>query len=379
MSIPFNVPPVLGTEAAYLAEVLESRNLTGDGPFVKRCRTWFEQRLGCRAALLTGSCTHALETAALLADVGPGDEVIMPSFTFVSTANPFVLRGARIVFVDVRPDTMNLDERLIEAALTDRTRAIVPMHYAGVACAMDELQALADARGLAVIEDAAQGVLCRYRGRPLGTLSAAGSFSFHATKNISAGEGGLLAVNEPAWVERAEILREKGTNRQQFFRGQVDKYTWVDLGSSFVFDELRAAVLWAQLERADDIIADRLRSWRRYAAGLAGLVAAGRVEVQTVPAECEHNGHIFYIKCADLDERTRLVEHLKAAGISAVFHYVPLHSAPAGRKFGRFVGEDRYTTRDSERLLRLPLYYDMGDDAVDRVIEQVEAFYNRGR
>lgn len=373
--IPFNIPTITGKEKQYLSEVLNSTILTGDGPFVHRCRAWFERQLGCQAALLTGSCTQALELVALLADIGPGDEVVMPSFTFVSTASAFALRGATIVFVDVRPDTMNMDESRLAEALTTRTRLIVPVHYGGVSCDMNAINGIAQAHGALVVEDAAQGLMCTLEEKPLGTIGVAGAMSFHATKNYNSGEGGLLILNDDRWLERAEILREKGTNRKQFFRGQVDKYTWVDLGSSAVFDELRAAFLWAQLQAGSEILADRMDSWRRYATGLAPLVDAGTIEVQHIPLACQHNAHLFYIKTADLDERKRLIAFLKAADIYATFHYVPLHSSPAGQKYGRFAGEDRHTTRESERLLRLPLFYRMSPEQTDRVIERIRDFY----
>ena len=357
--------------------MLERREFTGDREYTKRCHAWFEAHLGCAAALLMSSCTDALEVAALLAEVGPGDEVIMPSFTFVSTANAFALRGATIVFVDVRPDTMNLDETRIEAAITPKTRAIVPVHYGGVSCDMDAINAIAAAHGLLVIEDAAQVLMATAGGRPVGTAGALAAFSFHATKNYTCGEGGLLAVNDPRFVARAEILRDKGTNRGQFFRGQVDKYTWVDLGSSFVIDEFRAAILFAQLEAAEAINARRTRAWHRYAAGLAPLAASGAIELQRVPDSCRTNAHLFYLKAADLAERTRLIAHLSADGIQALFHFVPLHSAPAGLRFGRFAGEDVHTTKDSERLLRLPMYDELTDAEVDHVVASVTRFYAR--
>ncbi len=375
MYISFNVPPYTGGEDAYIAEVIASRKLCGDGPMTKRCDAWLAQKTGAKKALLTTSGTHALDMAALLLNIGPGDEVIMPSFTFSSTANAFVLRGATIVFVDIRPDTMNLDEKRIEQAITERTRAIVPMHYAGVACEMDAILALAQKHGLAVVEDAAQAVMSSYKGRPLGSLGVLGCYSFHETKNYSMGEGGALLINDEGLIERAEILREKGTDRSRFLRGQVDKYTWTDLGSSFLPSELNAAYLLAQLERADEINDDRLASWQRYYELLAPLAAAGRIDLPTVPADCAHNGHIFYIKAADIEERARLIAFLKAREIGCVFHYVPLHSAPAGLRFSRFAGEDVYTTRESERLLRLPMYYGLPAEAVARVAEAVTAFY----
>ena len=356
--ISFNRPPLTGNEQQYVLEAMASPKISGDGPFGLKCQAWFEENLGCAKALLTPSCTHALEMAALLIDIQPGDEVIMPSYTFVSTANAFVLRGAKIVFVDIRPDTMNLDENLIEAAITPRTKAIVPVHYAGVACEMDTINAIAQRHNLFVIEDAAQGMMSTYKGRPLGSMGHLCAYSFHETKNFtSGGEGGLLIINDAQFVQRAEVLREKGTNRSQFFRGMVDKYTWVDLGSSYLPSELQAAYLWGQLEKAEVITNDRLTTWNAYYRAFAEIAAAGKVELPTIPEGCTHNGHMFYLKCADLNERSGLIEHLKQHGIMAVFHYVPLHTSPAGQRHGHFHGEDRYTTHDSERLVRLPMWY----------------------
>lgn len=356
--IPFNHPPITDNEQQYVLKAMRSAKISGDGHFGLKCQEWFEKNLGCVKALLTPSCTHALEMAALLIDIQPGDEVIMPSYTFVSTANAFVLRGAKIVFVDVRPDTMNLDENLIESAITPQTKAIVPVHYAGVACEMDTINAIARRHGLFVIEDAAQGMMSTYKGKPLGTLGHLGAYSFHETKNFtSGGEGGLLIINDEQFLHRAEVIREKGTNRSQFFRGMVDKYTWVDLGSSYLPSELQAAYLWGQLEMADAITADRLGTWNAYYTAFAALASAGKFELPVIPEGCVHNGHMFYLKCADLKERTALIEHLKQHDIMAVFHYVPLHTSPAGQRFGRFHGQNRYTTRDSERLLRLPMWY----------------------
>lgn len=356
--IHFNRPAFIGTEQPYVLEAMASPKISGDGPFGLKCQAWFEENLGCAKALLTPSCTHALEMAALLIDIQPGDEVIMPSYTFVSTANAFVLRGAKIVFVDIRPDTMNVDEGLIEAAITPRTKAIVPVHYAGVACEMDTINAIAQRHNLFVIEDAAQGMMSTYKGRPLGTLGHMAAYSFHETKNFtSGGEGGLLIINDARFVQRAEVLREKGTNRTQFFSGMLDKYTWVDLGSSYLPSELQAAYLWGQLEKAEVITNDRLTTWNTYSTAFTDIAAAGKVELPVIPEGCTHNGHMFYVKCTDMKERNALIDHLKQHGIMAVFHYVPLHTSPAGQRFGRFHGEDRYTTCESKRLLRLPLWY----------------------
>lgn len=358
--IPFNAPPVVGTEKDYLQSAIESGKLCGDGAFTRRCQQWMEQRFNVRKVLLTPSCTASLEMAALLIDIQPGDEVIVPSYTFVSTANAFVLRGARLVFVDIRPDTMNIDERKIEAAITEKTLAIVPVHYAGVACEMDTIMRIANAHKLWVIEDAAQGVMSTYKGRALGTIGHIGCFSFHETKNYTAGgEGGATLVNDAELVARAEIIREKGTNRSQFFRGQVDKYTWRDLGSSFLMSDLQAAYLWAQLEAADTINRQRLTLWQTYYDALLPLMQKGRIELPTLPAECNHNAHMFYIKLRDEADRERLIAWLKEAEILAVFHYIPLHSSPAGQQYGYFHGKDDYTTRESERLLRLPLFYNL--------------------
>lgn len=376
MNIVFNKPPVTGNEEQYIIKALQSPKISGDGHFGQKCQTWFEENLPCKKALLTPSCTAALELAALLIDIQPGDEVIMPSYTFVSTANAFVLRGAKIVFVDIRPDTMNIDEQLIEAAITDKTRAIVPVHYAGVACEMDAIMEIANRHQLFVIEDAAQGMMSTYKGQALGTIGHMGAFSFHETKNYtSGGEGGLLIINDDQFKERAEIIREKGTNRSQFFRGMVDKYQWVDVGSSYLPSELQAAFLWGQLERAEEINTNRLASWQAYYDALLPLQAAGKIELPTIPAACTHNAHMFYLKVADLDERTALLDHLKANDILAVFHYVPLHTAAAGEQFARFQGEDRYTTKESERLIRLPMWYGLPKDDQALVISAVEEFY----
>ena len=373
--IPFNVPPCTGNEMKYIGEAIAAHKICGDGAFTRRCNEWMEKRFHAHKVLLTTSGTTALDMASLLCDLKPGDEVILPSFTFSSSATAFAIYGARLVFVDVRPDTMNIDETKIEAAITDKTRVILAMHYAGVACEMDTIMDIARRHNLLVVEDAAQGVMSTYKGKALGTIGDFGCYSFHETKNYSMGEGGAVLVNNPAYVERAEILREKGTNRSKFYRGQVDKYTWVDIGDSFLPSELNAAYLWAQLEMADEINNDRLSSWQRYWDAFQDLAAAGRLTLPTIPTDCVHNAHMFYIKCKDLAERTELISFLKERDILAVFHYVPLHSAPAGLRFGRFHGEDRYTTAESDRLVRLPLYYKLTTEDQDCVIKAVRDFY----
>ncbi|MEF1300682.1 dTDP-4-amino-4,6-dideoxygalactose transaminase [Vibrio owensii] len=374
--IEFNRKPYTGNEDQYIQEVMQKHSICGDGEFTKKCHEWFQNHLGCERSLLTPSCTHALELAALLIDVKPGDEVIMPSYTFVSTANAFVLRGAKIVFVDIRPDTMNIDETLIEQAITDKTVAIVPVHYAGVACEMDTIMAIAQRHQLFVIEDAAQGVLSSYKGRPLGTIGDIGAFSFHDTKNYtSGGEGGLLVVNNPKFVERSEILREKGTDRNKFKRGMVDKYTWIDLGSSLLPSELQAAYLWGQMEVAEKINENRLASWNRYYKLLSELSQQGKIALPSMPEGCQHNAHMFYIKVADIEERTDLINFLKQKEIISVFHYVPLHSAPAGERFSRFSGEDNFTTQESEKIIRLPLWYGMEEHKVDAVVGAIESYF----
>ncbi|WP_380184479.1 dTDP-4-amino-4,6-dideoxygalactose transaminase [Kalamiella sp. sgz302252] len=374
--IPFNAPPVVGTELEYMQSAMGSGKLCGDGGFTRRCQQWMENRFGSRKVLLTPSCTASLEMAAILIDIQPGDEVIMPSYTFVSTANAFVLRGATIVFVDIRPDTLNIDEKLIEAAITEKTRAIVPVHYAGVACEMDAIMALAEKHKLYVIEDAAQGVMSTYKGKALGTIGHIGCFSFHETKNYTAGgEGGATLINDPKLVERAEIIREKGTNRSQFFRGQVDKYTWRDIGSSYLMADLQAAYLWAQLEEAKRINERRLRLWQNYYDALQPIAASGRITLPTIPADCEHNAHMFYIKLRDNDDRGALINWLKEAEILAVFHYIPLHSSPAGQRFGRFHGPDNHTQAESERLLRLPLFYNLSDNNQKTVINSLLSWF----
>ncbi|MEF1200584.1 dTDP-4-amino-4,6-dideoxygalactose transaminase [Vibrio owensii] len=374
--IEFNRKPYTGNEDQYIQEVMQKHSICGDGEFTKKCHEWFQNHLGCERSLLTPSCTHALELAALLIDVKPGDEVIMPSYTFVSTANAFVLRGAKIVFVDIRPDTMNIDETLIEQAITDKTVAIVPVHYAGVACEMDTIMAIAQRHQLFVIEDAAQGVMSSYKGRPLGTIGDIGAFSFHDTKNYtSGGEGGLLVVNNPKFVERSEILREKGTDRSKFKRGMVDKYTWIDLGSSLLPSELQAAYLWGQMEVAEKINENRLASWNRYYKLLSELSQQGKIALPSMPEGCQHNAHMFYIKVADIEERTHLINFLKQKEIISVFHYVPLHSAPAGERFSRFSGEDNFTTQESEKIIRLPLWYGMEEHKVDAVVGAIESYF----
>jgi len=374
--IVFNRPPFTGNEQKYLIQSMKSLKISGDGEFTQRCHRWFEERLGCEKALLTTSCTHALEMTAILIDIQPGDEVIMPSYTFVSTANAFALRGAKIVFVDVRPDTMNIDETLIEDAITEKTKAIVPVHYAGVACEMDTIMDIAERHNLFVIEDAAQGMMSSYKGKPLGTIGHFGTFSFHETKNYtSGGEGGLLIINDESFVTKAEIIREKGTNRSQFFRGMVDKYSWVDIGSSYLMNDLSAAYLWGQLDIADEINDERVTHWKMYYKGLEELQKKGALQLPVVPEACTHNAHMFYIKVENLKERTRLIEHLKYHGIQAVFHYVPLHSSPAGEKFGRFFGEDVHTTAESEKLIRLPLYYGIKQEEINSVIDTLNEYY----
>ncbi len=372
--IQFNVPPFVGKELNYIKEAIESKKICGDGAFTKKCNKWLEEQYKTSKALLTTSCTHALEMAALLSDIQPGDEVIMPSYTFVSTADAFALRGAKVVFVDIRPDTFNINEQLIEAAITPRTKAIVPVHYAGVGCEMDVIMDIAKRYHLYVVEDAAQGIQSTYKGQALGTIGDYGCFSFHETKNLSMGEGGALLIKDPKNVERAEIIREKGTNRSKFFRGEIDKYTWMDAGSSYLPSELNAAYLYAQLECADTVFKDRMETWETYYEHLKELEENGHVELPVIPEYCTHNAHMFYIKAKDLDERSELISYLKANGIGAVFHYIPLHSAPAGRKYGRFHGEDIYTTKESERIVRLPLYYGIGDKKYE-VIERLKEYY----
>ncbi len=376
-NISFNVPPYIGTEDKYLRQAIDSRKICGDGEFTKKCNAMFEEITGSKKVLMTTSCTSALEMAALLADIQPGDEVIMPSYTFVSTANAFVLRGAKIVFVDIRPDTMNINEKLIEDAITEKTKAIVPVHYAGVSCEMDAICKIAKEYNLIVIEDAAQGVMSFYKGKALGAIGDLGCYSFHETKNYSMGEGGAILINNEKNVERAEIIREKGTNRTKFFRGQVDKYTWVDVGSSYLQSELNCAYLYGQIENPNIINNDRLKSWNLYFELLKPLADAGHIELPTIPDGCEHNAHMFYIKAKDLSERTKLIAFLKENFVSAVFHYIPLHSSPAGKQFGRFHSKDEFTTKESERLLRLPLYYGLAWKDIHYVVEKIKEFYGK--
>ena len=368
--IPFNIPPYVGHEMEYLQKACEvNHKICGDGPFTKQCKAWVEEKTGTAGCLMTTSGTSALEMAAHLSHIQPGEEVIMPSYTFCSTADAFVLKGAVPVFVDIRPDTMNLDETLLEDAITDKTRAIAAVHYAGVSCEMDTILEIAKRHHLTVVEDAAQGVMSSYKGRALGTIGDFGCYSFHETKNYSMGEGGAILIRDP------EQISEKGTNRSQFFRGQIDKYTWVDYGSSFLPSELNAAYLMAQLDQADEINNARLARWEQYYRLLSPLAAEGRIELPVIPEGCVHNAHMFYIKTRDLEERQALIQALREQGILAVFHYIPLHSSPAGKKFGRFHGEDRYTTRESERLLRLPMYYSLTEENVNDVVSVIEEFY----
>ena len=371
--IHFNVPPFTGKEFAYIRQAVENEKICGDGPFTRKCNEWIENKTGTAKCLLTTSCTHATELAALLLAIQPGDEVIMPSYTFVSTANAFVLRGATAVFVDIRPDTMNMDETLIEEAVTKRTKAI---HYAGVGCEMDTIMDIAARHHLKVVEDAAQGIMADYKGKPLGTFGEFGCFSFHETKNFSMGEGGALLIRDEKDILNAEIFREKGTDRSQYFRGQVDKYRWQNYGSSYLPSDMNAAYLYAQLELAQEITQARLDRWQEYWEQLTHLAQAGKIELPYIPSYCTHNAHMFYIKTKDMEERSRLIAYLKEKDILSVFHYVPLHSAPAGIKFGRFHGEDRYTTKESERILRLPMFYTLTADQVEYITDQVKAFYD---
>ena len=374
--IPFNKPPLTGSEAQYVLAAIQSPKISGDGYFSKKCQVWFESKLQSKKTLLTPSCTHALEMAAILIDIRPGDEVIMPSYTFVSTSNAFVLRGAKIVFVDIRPDTMNIDETLIEAAINSNTKAIVPVHYAGVGCEMDVIMDIANRYNLFVIEDAAQGMMSSYKGKALGTIGHLGAYSFHETKNYtSGGEGGLLIINDERFVERAEIIREKGTNRSLFFRGMVDKYSWVDVGSSYLLSDLCAAYLYGQLEKAEQICDDRFISWNSYFKKFKKLANMDVIELALVPEDCQHNAHIFHIKVKDINERTELLHFLNKRDIYAVFHYVPLHSSVAGKKFGRFLNQDNFTTKESERIIRLPLFYGLTELEITRVVDTISEFY----
>ncbi len=375
MMINFNVPPYVDTAIGYITECVKAQKICGDGQYTKKCNEWFEKKTGTAKCLLTTSCTHATELAAILCDVKEGDEVIMPSFTFVSTANAFALRGAVPVFVDIRPDTMNIDEQKIEAAITGRTKVIAPVHYAGVGCEMDTIMDIAKRHSLKVVEDAAQGVMATYKGKALGAIGDFGAYSFHETKNYSSGEGGAILIKNPEDAERAEIIREKGTNRAKYYRGQIDKYTWIDIGSSYLPSDMNAAYLYSQLEIADKINEDRRASWDHYYSRLTKLRDDGRIELPYVPEECVHNAHMFYIKCKDIEERTALINHLKANDILAVFHYIPLHNAPAGKLMGWFNGKDEYTTKESERLLRLPMYYGLKPEQVDYICDKVAEFY----
>ncbi len=375
--ILFNKPPYTGNEDKYILEAMKNSKISGDGHFGKKCQSWFENKLNCKKALLTPSCTAALEMAAILLDIKEDDEVIMPSYTFVSTANAFVLRGAKIVFVDIRQDTMNIDETKIEQAITDKTKVIVPVHYAGVGCEMDTIMDIAEKYNLFVVEDAAQGMMSTYKGKPLGTIGHLGAFSFHETKNYtSAGEGGLLIINDERFVDRAEIIREKGTNRSQFFRGMVDKYSWVDVGSSYLMNDVSAAYLWGNLEKGDEINNFRLKSWQLYYDGLKELEKKGFIELPIIPKECVHNAHMFYIKVKNLETRTKLIEYLKQNNIMAVFHYVPLHSSSAGLKFGHFNGADEWTTKESEKLVRLPMYYGLNIEDIKHINTNIKGFFN---
>ena len=373
--IHFNIPPFVGKEIEYMREAIENHKICGDGPFTKKCDAWMENRFCVNKVLLTTSGSTALDMAALLCGIHPGDEVILPSFTFSSTANSFVLAGANLVFVDIRPDTMNIDEKKIESAITEKTRVICPVHYAGIACEMDIIMDIAKKYNLLVVEDAAQGVMSTYKGKALGTIGDFGCFSFHETKNYSAGEGGAILINNTNYIEKAEILREKGTNRSQFFRGQVDKYTWIDFGDSYLQSDLNAAYLWAQLEMADEINNNRLSTWNTYYKALKPLEEKGIITLPTVPEVCKHNAHMFYIKCKDIDTRQAYIDFMKENDILCVFHYVPLHSAPAGRKFGRFNGLDEYTTTESERLVRLPIYYNIAENDLKKVIQKTKEFF----
>lgn len=375
--IDFNIPPFVGTEPEYMRQAAMGHKICGDGPFTRRCQDFLKDLLGIPAVYLTTSCTSALEMAALLSHIGPGDEVILPSYTFCSTADAFVQRGARLVFADIRPDTLNIDEKRIEEAITDKTRVIVVVHYAGVSCEMDTIMDIAKRHNLVVVEDAAQAIGSTYHGRNLGTIGHFGCLSFHETKNFSMGEGGALLLPDLAQRDEAEIYREKGTDRSRFFRGQVDKYTWQDYGSSYLPSDLNAAYLWAQLEVYDQVAGSRMDAWKLYHEAFAPLEEEGKVERPFIPDGCTHNAHMYYLKVSGLEERTKLIGHLRSEGVMAVFHYVPLHSSPAGMKFGRFSGEDIYTTRESERLLRLPLYYGIRKEDCEQVIRAVFRFFGR--
>ena len=373
--ISFNIPPYVGTEKQYIDDAIAQRKISGDGKYTALCNEWFEKQTGAKKCLLTTSCTHAIEMAAILAKIGPGDEVIMPSYTFCSTADAFVLRGAKVVFVDIRPDTMNINEKLIEQAITPNTKAIVPVHYAGIACEMDTIMDIAKQNSLTVIEDAAQGVMSSYKGKALGTIGEMGCYSFHETKNYSMGEGGAIILRESKYVGDAEIVREKGTNRSQFFRGQIDKYTWVEAGSSYLPSELNAAYLYGQLLEAQKIYDSRMNTWNYYQNAFQDLEERGCLERPTVPKECVHNAHMYWIKFKDLEERTKFIQFARERGVNSVYHYIPLHSSPAGKKYGEFVGDDKYTTFESERLARLPLWYGMKNAERQKVIDIVYDFF----
>lgn len=375
MHIDFNIPPYVGTEEGYISEAIHSHVICGDGAFTKKCSSWLEEKTGAARVLLTTSGTHALEMAALLSGVKPGDEVIMSSFTFASTADAFVLRGAKIIFVDINPQTMNIDEKLIESLVTPKTKAVVPMHYAGVACEMDSIIDIAKRHELVVVEDAAQAIMSTYKGRKLGTIGDFGCYSFHETKNFSMGEGGAISIRNAANVSQAEIIREKGTDRSRFFRGEVDKYSWQDAGSSYLPSELNAAYLWAQLEKADEIMKSRMDAWNMYYEMLKPLQEKGIIELPFIPEYCTHNAHMFYIKTGGLNERTKLIDFLDENGINSVFHYIPLHSSAAGKRYGEFRGEDKVTTKESERLLRLPMFYGISSEQVEYICEKLKEFY----
>ena len=377
MMISFNIPPFVGTEFKYMQECIDNRKICGDGPFTQKCDEWLQDRFGIKKAMLTTSGSSALDMAAFLCDLKPGDEVILPSYTFSSTANSFVLAGATLVFVDIRTDTMNLDEKKIERAITDKTKVIVPVHYAGVSCEMDTIMDIAQRHNLMVVEDAAQGVMSTYKGKALGSIGDFGCYSFHETKNYSMGEGGAILINNEKYIERAEIIREKGTNRSKFWRGQVDKYTWVDFGDSYLPSDINAAYLWAQLEMADEINSNRLATWNAYNEAFMDLSEAGKFIIPTVPEDCVHNAHMYYIKCRNLEERTKFIQYMKENDILTVFHYVPLHSAPAGMKYGRFDGIDEFTSKESDKLVRLPLYYGLKKEDRDRVIKHVRLFFEK--
>jgi dTDP-4-amino-4,6-dideoxygalactose transaminase len=379
-SIPFNIPPYLGSELDYIKLVVETeKKICGDGLFTKKCHLWFEQKMLCQKSLLTTSCTHALEMAAILCNINIGDEVIAPSYTFVSTVNAFVLRGATIKFIDIRPETMNINEDLIEEAITNKTKVIIPVHYAGVSCNMTKILSLASHYNLKVVEDAAQGVMATYKGKYLGTIGDFGTYSFHETKNYSCGEGGALIINNSEFIERAEIIREKGTDRSKFYRGQVDKYSWKDIGSSYLPSEINAAYLYTQLEQAELINNNRLKSWNLYFAFLKNLEDKGAIELPHIPKDCEHNAHMFYIKLKNIKQRQHLIDFLKIHDILSVFHYIPLHSSEAGKRYGSFIGKDIYTTKESEKILRLPMYYDLSEKDIERISSLIHDFFKKNK